>query len=258
MTRRRTVAIIQARMGSSRLPGKVLLDIGGEPMLMRVVERVRRAETVDETAVATTRDPADDAVAAFCQVRGIPCLRGSAYDVLDRYYQVARQLKAGTVVRITADCPVIDPGIVDRVVRAFRSSRVDFATNRLPPPFHRTFPIGLDTEVCSFKALETAWREAVQPYEREHVMPYLYNTPGRFRTLVVNSDTDYGSLRWTVDTGEDLEALRRIYAHFAPRADFSYEELLAYYLSDVELQSVNAAVTHKTMTDVDERSVGGH
>ncbi len=257
MNHRRIIALIQARMSSSRLPGKVLKDIAGKPMLTRVIERASRAACLDLAAVATTNDPADDVLAEFCTANGYAFSRGSQFDVLDRFYQAALQFDAGVVVRITADCPVIDPGIIDQVVEQFFESGADFAANRLPPPFHRTYPIGLDTEVCTFAALEQAWREARLPYQREHVMPYLYDTPGRFKVQVVNTEPDYGHLRWTVDTAEDLEVLRRVYAHFAPRDDFSYQELLDYYLSEPELQQMNAGIQHKTMTEVDERSSSG-
>lgn len=130
----RIVAIIQARMGSSRLPGKVLLDIAGQPMLAWVVERTRQAKTVDEVVVATTTDPADDAVAALCQRRGYAYFRGSLYDVLDRYYQTAKTYCAEAIVRITADCPLIDPNLIDRTIQEFLRAGVDFAANRLPPP----------------------------------------------------------------------------------------------------------------------------
>src|SRR5512141_2099228 len=177
-------AIIQARMASSRLPGKVLLDIAGQPMLARVQARTLRASTVEEVLVATTADPSDDPVARYCEAHGIGYTRGSEFDVLDRYYQAARQLRAGIVVRITADCPVIDPQLIDEAVSTLlgggganevgAAPEFDFVANRLPPPFHRTFPIGLDVEVCTFAALERAWQEATEPFQREHVMPFIY------------------------------------------------------------------------------------
>lgn len=166
-------AIIQARMSSSRLPGKVMQDLAGKPMLLRVVERARKASLVDSVWVATTSDPSDDPIQELCAAQRIPFLRGSMHDVLDRYYQTAREAGAQAIVRITADCPLLDPQLVDATIQAFLDGR-DFAANRLPPPWTRSFPIGLDTEVCSFRALERAWKEAEQPYQREHVMPYLY------------------------------------------------------------------------------------
>jgi hypothetical protein len=148
MTDRRTVAIIQARMASSRLPGKVLQDIGGEPMLVRVVERVRRARLVHAVGVATTTDPSDDPVAELCQARGYPLWRGSQFDVLDRYYRAAVQFGADVIVRVTADCPVIDPDVIDQTVQAFFDAGVDFAANRLPPP--GSGPFRLDWTPKSF------------------------------------------------------------------------------------------------------------
>jgi spore coat polysaccharide biosynthesis protein SpsF len=245
------IAIIQARTGSSRLPGKVLLDIAGEPMLVRVVERARRAATLDQVAVATTTEATDDAIEIVCWQRGYSVTRGSLFDVLDRFYQAARDLGARTVVRLTADCPLIDPGEIDHVVQAFLESGADFAANRLP--WGRTVPIGLDTEVCSFAALERAWREAREPYQREHVMPYLYDQEGRFRVLKVDSQPDFGNYRWTVDTVEDLELIRRVYAAFPGRDDFTYGEILELFQRDPSLSDINAGVQHKTFKDTDER-----
>src|SRR5512138_621158 len=178
----RCVCIVQARMASSRLPGKVLLDIAGEPMLGRVVRRTSRALRVQATVVATTSDPSDDAVAAFCKAEGISYARGSQFDVLDRYHQAARESGAQIIVRVTADCPAIAPELIDAAVDTLLDSssqdecaaRFDLVANRLPPPFGRSFPIGLDVEVCTFAALERAWREGREPVHREHVMPFLY------------------------------------------------------------------------------------
>jgi len=271
-----TIAIIQARMGSSRLPGKVLLDIGGEPMLVRVIERARRAATLSGVMVATTDDPSDDSVVRLCQERGYAFYRGSVQDVLDRYYQGSHSQNADIIVRITADCPVIDPAVIDRTVLAYfgetlpqdevlsrRSTSLnlppapgsfDFTANRLPPPFHRTYPIGLDVEVCSAFALDNAWEHAKEKHDREHVMPYLYETAGRFNVLLVNHETDLGSLRWTVDTPEDLELLRRIYAHFDNHDDFSWLDVLDLWRNKSELFEINASIRHKTLREIDERS----
>jgi spore coat polysaccharide biosynthesis protein SpsF len=288
-----TIAIIQARMGSSRLPGKVLLDLAGQPMLRRVVERTRRAKTIDQVVVATTTEPSDDPVVELCTALGYACYRGSLYDVLDRYYQAARQFEASNVVRITADCPLIDPQVVDRTVQAFlgltkkedielsdpspvsthpnhkfkiinhksaakvrpaaKAQPYDFVANRLPPPWGRTYPIGLDTEVCTFAALESAWNEARAQHQREHVMPFFYENLQRFRVLLVNHSEDFGTFRWTVDTAEDLEALRQIYARFPGRDDFSWLEVLALYQREPQLAQINAQVQHKHYQQVDER-----
>ncbi len=249
-----TLAIIQARTTSSRLPGKVLLDIAGQPMLVHVVERTRRAKSVDQVVVATTIDPADDAIEALCRSRGYPVFRGSLHDVLDRFYQAALAYQAQTVVRITADCPLIDPDLIDETVAAFYRERVDFACNRLPPPFHRTYPIGLDVEVVSFDALERAWKEATAGHDREHVLPYLYEVPGRFRIYQLNYARDLGSLRWTVDTPPDLDLVRSIFAHFAGRDHFSWLDTLDFVERNPDLAALNANVQHKTYLDVDRRS----
>ena len=249
-----TIAIIQGRMSSSRLPGKILEDIGGEPMVIRVVSRVRRAQTVDQVVIATTDDPSDDPVETICTARGIPIYRGSLYDVLDRFYQAAVLFGASTVIRVTADCPLIDPVEIDHVVKAFQEQRVDFAANRLPPPWKRTYPIGLDTEVCKFEALERAWREAKDAHHREHVMPYLYEMPGRFKVLVLDHPVDYGNMRWTVDTPEDLDVVRLIYKHFENRDDFSWLEVLDLYEKQPELARMNDHVSHNPFNAVDERA----
>jgi len=270
-TNRKTVAIIQARYASSRLPGKVMLPIDGEPMLVRVVERVRRASLLHQIVVATTTEAVDDQLVEVCMQRGVEFTRGSMFDVLDRYYQSALQVQAEVIVRITADCPLIDPHEIDRTVRAFHQSGADFAANRLPPPWKRTFPIGLDTEVCTFSALKQAWSEAHQPHEREHVMPYLYmNSPiydsrhfvgfpqkplakGQFKVLYVNNEIDYGDIRLTVDTAEDLALVNEIYARFKGRDDFSWLEVVELLEREPHLRTLNASVPHKTVLDVDMR-----
>ncbi len=250
-----TLAIIQARMSSSRLPGKVLLDICGKPMLERVLDRVSLARQIDHVLVATTADPSDDSLVMWCERHGVDCFRGSMQDVLDRYYQAALLHKPQFITRITADCPVIDPGLIDETIQACREDGVDFSATRLPPPFHRTYPIGLDVEVSTFSALERAWREASNPAEREHVFPYLYDQPGRFNLKILNHDPDFGGLRWTVDTAEDLELIQKIYSHFLPREDFRWEEVLELVESHPELTSINAGTPHKSYLDVDERGV---
>jgi len=256
-------------MGSSRLPGKVLLDIAGEPMLARVVARASRAETVDEVLVATTTNASDDPVAACCDSMGVPCTRGSLHDVLDRYYQTAKQAQAEVVVRVTADCPVIDPVLVDDCVNALWEGSYDFTCNRLPPPFTRTYPIGLDTEVCTFAALERARREAGEIFHREHVMPYLYEgvelsaisgqlsagiSPRGFKVAQLHHDMDYGSYRWTVDTPEDLEFMRQVYIRFNGRNDFSWTQVLDLVQAEPALMKINASIQHKTLKEIDQRA----
>jgi len=249
----RIVAIIQARMASSRLPGKVLMDIHGWPMLVWVVVRAKQAQTIDEVVVATSTDSADDPIASACQRWEIPVFRGAHFDVLDRYFQAAKTFSADVIVRLTADCPLIDPGVIDATVRAFLNKGVDFAANRLPPPWKRTYPIGLDVEVCTFAALEKAWQEAKETFEREHVMPYLYDEEGRFNFFIVNHKPDYGSHRWTVDTKEDLDFVRKVIKHLESRKNFSWHEVLALLEEKPALAQINKAVKAKQTQDVDDK-----
>jgi len=268
------VAIIQGRMSSSRLPGKILADIAGQLMLTRVYTRTSRAETLDEVIFATTTDASDDPVAEYCDFSGIPFTRGSLFDVLDRYYQAALHAKADVVVRITADCPVIDPALIDDVVNAvigkLEIGNFDFAANRLPPPWSRTYPIGLDTEACTFVALERAWKEAKEPQHREHAMPYFYEgvkltrqsrtletgtSPRGFNIALLHHTTDFGDYRWTVDTPEDLEFMRQVYSRFDGRDDFTWKEVLELVHDNPELMEINAGVQHKTLKDIDKRAL---
>ena len=239
------VAIIQARMASTRLPGKVLADISGQPMLAHVVERVSSASTLSRVVVATTTDAIDDPVAQLCAERGYSCFRGHPTDVLDRYVQAAREFDAEIIVRITADCPLIDPALIDRTISAFLKADppADFAANRFPG--RRIYPIGEDVEVCSIEALEKAWREADQPDQREHVMPYLYQVEGRFRVVYLESERDLGDLRWTVDTAEDLAFVREIFKRFDSRTDFNLDDILALIKREPELAEINAQVQQK-------------
>jgi spore coat polysaccharide biosynthesis protein SpsF len=250
----KTVAIIQARMSSSRLPGKVLKEAGGRPLLERMVERVRKANRLEETLVATTIDPTDDPIEEFCQKIGIDVFRGSLLDVLDRYYQAALLHKAETIVRLTGDCPFIDPTLIDETLALMENEKADFACNRLPPPFTRTFPIGLDVEAVSFSALETAWNQAKEKHEREHVMPYFYEVPNRYKVVKLDNPINYGSLRWTVDTVEDLEFVRSVYTALNNRNDFTWLEVLKLVQEHPELAEINSAVHHKSMFDVDARN----
>jgi spore coat polysaccharide biosynthesis protein SpsF len=291
------LAIIQARMSSSRLPGKVLIDIAGKPLLQHMLERVQKAKYLDGVVIATTTDPSDDVLEQFCQDHNLPCFRGSLPDVLDRFYHAASQFHAEVIVRLTADCPLIDPGLVDLTMDVFlgnpipqhppassklpdkhslSASRFDFTANRLPPPWERTIPIGLDVEICSFESMQRAFKEADQTYQREHVLPFLYegvlfqgsnfspgqewyvesgNTPRGFRVSLLNHFPDYGSLRWTVDTPADLEFVRQVFTHFEGQPDFNWRDILALLEKEPDMASINADVKHKSAYDVDHRSL---
>ena len=241
----KVVAIIQARMGSTRLPGKVLLDLAGQPMLTRVVHRTRRAQMLDEVVVATTVQPADEAIVRLCSRRGWPCFQGSEKDVLDRFYYAATAHRADAVVRITSDCPLIEPEIVDQVVREFLEVQpgVDYACNLLP---RRTFPRGLDTEVIRFNVLERVWHEDLNPAWREHVTLYIRRRPDLFRIHGIVSEVDYSHMRWTVDNPEDLAFVRRIYNHFG-HDRFSWREVFTVLEEHPEWLEINQYVEQKVI-----------
>jgi spore coat polysaccharide biosynthesis protein SpsF len=231
-------------MGSTRLPGKVLRDLSGQPMLARVVERLGRASTLDEVWVATSTLAADDPIVALCAARGWPCFRGSESDVLERYFQTAQAAGADAIVRVTADCPLIDPGVVDEVVRAFlaRQPGLDYACNFHP---RRTFPRGLDAEILSRQALAICRREATDPATREHVTLYLYQHPERFQIQGIEAaGGDWSGLRWTVDTPEDFALATAIYEHFG-HDRFSWREALAAVEAHPEWSALNRHIEQK-------------
>lgn len=234
-------AIIQARMGSSRLPGKVLKEIAGEPMLGHVVTRTRRASTVDDVIVATSTAGQDDDIEAYCRAAHIAIFRGSEDDVLDRYYKAAEQAAGDIVVRVTADCPMIDPDVVDRVVQRFAAGRYDYVSNVAPP----TFPDGLDTEVVSLAALRRAWREARLPSEREHVTLHIRNHPELFRLANVAHVVDLSGERWTVDEETDLVFVRSLFQALG-RHDFGLSDVMALLNRHPALRALNAGLVRNS------------
>ncbi len=239
----RIVAIIQARMGSTRLPGKVLMDLAGESALSRVVCRLRRAKLLDIMVVATSESPLDDAIVAECARLDVATHRGSQVDVLDRYYRTALAFDADAVVRITSDCPLIDHSLVDETVRKFQEQNADYASNAI----EQTYPSGLDVEVFTIGALKSAWQNAKQPYEREHVTPYLYEHPQLFRLASVIGKVDYSHYRWTLDTPEDLELLRAIYQRLSNQGDFTWQDVIALMEREPRLASLNCNVRQKSL-----------
>ena len=241
----RTVGIIQARMGSTRLPGKVLMPICGSSMLLWTVNRTRRARTLDEVIVATTELPADDAIVAECARGGVPVFRGSEDDVLDRYKAAAEAFDADPVARITSDCPFIDPDVIDLVVQAFRVSGADYASNAL----ERGYPRGLDVEVFSRAALDEAWRSAERPHERVHVTPHIHQNPKRFALESVKCEEDHSHLRWTVDTAEDLATIRGIAEALGGRDDFGWRAALEAVQRNPNLTDINRSVRQKTLEE---------
>ena len=243
----RVTAIIQARMGSTRLPGKVLMDLGGETVLSRVVSRVRRASLVQEVVVATTESASDDAVVAESGRLNASVFRGSERDVLDRYFAAAKHFRSDAVVRITSDCPLIDPSLIDDLINKFLEERADFACNVWP----RTYPRGLDAEVFTTAALSRVWQMADQPHQREHVTPLFYERKDAdlFRFVSVRGEADFSRHRWTLDTREDLQLIRSIYAALNNRSDFSWREALELVESSPELYAQNSQVVQKPMLE---------
>jgi spore coat polysaccharide biosynthesis protein SpsF len=256
----RIVAIIQARMGSTRLPGKALADIGGRTILDRVVGRVRGAGLVDHVVVATSQKPADDPIQEECLRLAVDTFRGEEDDVLDRFHRAAEVYQAEGIVRITADCPLADPEVIDRVVRAFLDRRPDFASNTLC----RTYPRGLDVEVLTAPTLAAAWRDAREAYQRVHVTPYVYQHPQRFRLLSVTGEQDLdnpaagdyegrrglmANWRWTVDAPADLEFVREVYRRLEGAKPFSWRDVCRLIRQHPHLAAINGGVRQKDLVE---------
>ena len=234
----RTVCIVQARMSSTRLPGKVLLPLAGREVLAHVLDRLDFCKTLDEVVVATSSDASDDVLAKWCRARGVRVFRGSLQDVLDRYYQCAIEHKATAVVRITADCPALDPALVDEVVRGFHAGGYDLFY------LGGEFPDGLDCQVFSFSALERAWREAALPSEREHVGPYIANHPEFFHLGSLDRFKGLAHHRWTLDEPRDLAFLESVF-QLLQRSDgkhFLTQDLLDLLAREPGLLRVNASI----------------
>jgi spore coat polysaccharide biosynthesis protein SpsF (cytidylyltransferase family) len=234
----RVVAILQARIGSTRLPGKVMLDLLGKPMLARIIERAKLIPGVEQVVVATTTNPSDLPLISLADAQGAFAFAGSEEDVLDRYYQAARQLGSEIIVRLTADCPLLDPEVSASVLARFQQGDVDYTSNTNPP----TFPDGLDTEVFSMSALERAWREATLRSEREHVTPYIWKNPLKFRLANVSNSVNLSLERWTVDEAQDLEFVRHIYLHLYKdsASPFTMTEVLKLLSDRPYLRRLNA------------------
>lgn len=242
----KTVIVVQARMTSTRLPGKVLLPLAGQPMLVRLLERLRRVRRAQGIVIATTTNAADDPIAALCAQQGVPCHRGSEHDVLSRYADAAHLHGADTVVRITSDCPLIDPALIDQVIAAYEEGGSDYVSNMLPP----TWPYGMAVEVFSAAALAQAHAEATQAAEREHVTPFLYWHPERYRLRNVASPVDLSQHRWTVDTPEDYELVSRLFEHLMPiHPHFTQADVLALLEQHPDWIALNQHVQQKPATE---------
>jgi spore coat polysaccharide biosynthesis protein SpsF len=238
----RIVTVIQARTGSSRLPGKVLLPLAGKPLLVRMLERVLRASYVGTVVVATTTDVADDPIESICYENGWNIYRGHPTDLLDRHYQAAKQFQADAVVKIPSDCPLIDPAIIDKVLSVYLENHpeVDFVSNLHPA----TYPDGNDVEVMKFSVLETAWKEATLPMEREHTTPYIWERPERFKLLNVSWETGWNysmSHRFTIDYPEDYQFISRVYDElFESNPTFGLNDILTLLHSKPEIFEINS------------------
>lgn len=234
------LAMIQARCGSARLPDKVLKDLCGKPQLQRVIERVKKSRYTDEVMVVTSIDRANLPILGLCAGIGIRAGTGSEEDVLDRYYQNAKLLEPEYVIRITGDCPCIDPGIIDAMIlQTEEDPDIDYCSNTVT----EDMADGLDVEIMKFEALERSWREARHSSEREHVTQYILKHPEIFRVADYPSPAgDFGGHRWTVDEPEDLELVRQIYDHFLNdlgQEDFSYLDILDFLGKHPQIQAVN-------------------
>lgn len=244
MNTRPVVAVVQARMTSTRLPGKVLMPIAGRPMLSWQLERMRGAARVDRIVIATTTNATDDPIVAWCEEQGCDVTRGSETDVLSRYAQAAAMYGAGTVVRLTSDCPLIDPALIDEAVDRFGAAGCDYLSNMLLP----SFPYGLAVEVMAAQALAAAQAEARDPQEREHVTPFIYWRPERFRLESLTTSPDLSGHRWTVDTPQDFELVSRILQGMAPRhPGFGWREVLALLAQHPEWGKINAQIEQKAV-----------
>lgn len=238
------VAISQARMGSTRLPGKVLMRAFGRTLLDWHIQRVKRARYIDKVVVATTTQAADDAICAEAERLGAAVFRGAEDDVLARYVGAARSVDARIVVRVTSDCPLIDPAVIDDTVRTFLEAKppADYASNRMP----QTYPRGMDTEVLSRDTLEEADREARDAPDREHVTLFVWRQPQRYRLVNAPYCRDVSQHRWTVDTPEDFALIERILEGVAPSMpDFTLEDCLSYLARHPELERINRHIEQK-------------
>lgn len=244
------VAFIQARMSSSRLPGKVLMEIEGTPMLRMIWERLGRAETIDEIVVVTGTSSADDPIEDLCNRFGVNCFRGDDLDVLNRFAEASESYPTDYIVRITGDCPYIDPETVDLVVRTCIEGGFDYAANRMPD--ERTYPIGLDVEVFKTDVLRLANRRSTQSYQREHVTPYFYDgSDDSIQAFHVRMPgEDLGAERWTVDTEEDLRFITAVAREVGLRAKTS--DIVSLLSLKPELRTINSDVYQKLYTETQE------
>ncbi|MGO5065105.1 cytidylyltransferase domain-containing protein [Clostridium sp. LCP25S3_F8] len=241
----KVVCIVQARMGSTRLSGKVLKKICGKTVLEHDIDRLRRIKNIDEIVIATTTLEKDNAIVKVCKRSGVKYFRGSEEDVLSRYYYAAKDNNADVVVRITSDCPLIDPEVSDNIIQYYldNKNKYDYVSNTI----ERTYPRGLDTEVFSFNALKRAFNESIIIRDREHVTPYIWDNPKLFKLAQYKNNKDYSSLRWTLDTEKDFELINKIYSllYTHMNSKFQFENILNIYDEHPELYDINKEIMQK-------------
>jgi len=240
--------IIQARTGSTRLPRKVLKIIKGKTILQHVIERVKTCKKITDIIIATTIKQEDDIIVEEAKKSNVKSYRGSQEDVLSRYYHAAQENKTDIIIRITSDCPVIDPKIIDYMIEKFleikKTGNIDYISNKIK----MTYPRGLDVEVFSFKALEKSFLEAKLPYEREHVTPYIYLNPDKFKILNYENAVDYSRFRWTLDTEDDLKVIKAIYDNLYKQDKiFYFQDILDFILKHPEISKINEHVKQKEL-----------
>jgi spore coat polysaccharide biosynthesis protein SpsF len=241
-----TAIFVQARMGSTRLPGKVMMSVLNKPLLAFLVERLQQVKEADQLVILTTTLKADDVIADFCRKNSIACFRGSEEDVLSRYFHAALESHPDTIVRITSDCPLIDPEIIDCVIKTYKDNypQYDYVSNSL----ERTYPRGMDTEVFSFEALQHAYQKAEKPSEREHVTLYLYKHPETFKLKNVSYPANLSHHRWTVDTPEDFKLIQLILNNLYPvHPHFKMQDILNVLAQHPDWSSINSHIQQKSV-----------
>lgn len=240
------IAIIQARMGSTRLPGKVMMDLSGKTVLNHVITRVKQVKNIDQIIIATTTDNKDDVIVEEMLNYRVKVFRGSEEDVLSRYYYAAKENNADIIVRITSDCPLIDSNIIDEIVDFYINNKYDLVTNAGSDLLQRTYPRGLDTEVFSFKQLEIAYNKAKEKYQREHVTPFIYENSNNL--FYYKNRVDYSKYRWTLDTEEDFELITKIYSElYKGKHDFYLKDVIKLFHENPELFKINKHVEQKRL-----------
>ncbi len=237
-------AIIQARMGSSRLPKKTLEKIEGQPLLWHVIQRIKSCKNVDNIVIATTLEKKDDTLEEFCKKNSLLYYRGSTNNVLDRFYQAAKLTNPTIIVRVTADDPFKDPEVTDRIVNELlKDNTLDYASNTIRP----TFPEGIDIEAFTFKALETAWKDAKTDYEKEHVTPHMWQNLNKFKTKNITHPQDLSKLRWTIDYPEDMDFAKQVYKRLYKGGEiFKMQDILQLLKQYPYLQEINANIAQRT------------